>query len=76
MPLEELEGRIDAFTYLDDMGAIDFALTVEAKEYGLYRQLSSQTSESNMKVLFDELAGWEQKHMEYLKELRSSIANK
>ena len=75
MRLQELEGRIEEFTYLDDMGAIDFALKVEAKEYGLYRQLSSQASESNMKVLFDELAGWEQKHMEYLKKLKTSIGN-
>jgi len=75
MRLRELEGRIEEFTYLDDMGAIDFALKVEAKEYGLYRQLSSQASESNMKVLFDELAGWEQKHMEYLKKLKNRIGN-
>ncbi|MEJ2683298.1 MAG: ferritin family protein [Candidatus Sulfobium sp.] len=75
MPLEELEGKIEEFTYLDDMGAIDFALKVEAREYSLYRQLSSQASQSNMKVLFEELAGWEQKHIEYLKKLKNKIGN-
>jgi sulfur-carrier protein adenylyltransferase/sulfurtransferase len=75
MPLEELEGRIEDFTYLDDAGAIDFALKMEAKEYSLYRQLASQASQSNMKVLFEELAGWEQKHIEYLKKLKNKIGN-
>ncbi|MEJ2696437.1 MAG: ferritin family protein [Candidatus Sulfobium sp.] len=75
MPLEELEGKIEEFTYLDDLGAIDFALKVEAKEYNLYRQLASQASKTNMKVLFEELMGWEQKHIEYLKKLKSRIGN-
>ena len=74
MPLKELEGKIDAFTYLDDAGAITFALTVEAKEFALYKKLASQTTDTNMKVLFETLAEWEQRHMEYLKNLKGKIA--
>jgi rubrerythrin len=73
MPLKDLEGRIDEFTYLDDAGAIAFALKVEAKEYALYRKLAAETSDTNMKVLFENLAEWEQRHMEYLNKLKQKI---
>ena len=73
LPLKDLEGRIDEFTYLDDEGAISFALRIEAKEYALYGTLASQTKDTNMKVLFEDLMGWEQKHIEYLKVLKQKI---
>jgi len=73
MPLKDLEARIDEFTYLDDEGAINFALKVEAKEYNLYHKLAEQSEDTNMKVLFEELMGWEQKHIAQLKELKQKI---
>ncbi len=73
MPLKELRGKIDEFTYLDDGGAIDFALKVEAKEYALYRKLSSKANDTNMKVLFENFMEWEQKHIEYLQKLKQKI---
>jgi rubrerythrin len=73
MPLKDLEGKIDEFTYLDDEGAINFALKIEAKEYALYGKLASQTQDTNMKVLFEDLMGWEQRHIEYLKDLNRKI---
>jgi rubrerythrin len=72
-PLKDLEGRIDEFTYLDDVGAIAFALKVEAKEYALYRKLADETADTNMKVLFENLAEWEQRHIEYLQNLRKKV---
>ena len=74
MPLKDLEGRIDEFTYLDDAAAIAFALTVEAKEYALYNKLALQSKDTNMKVLFESLMEWEQRHIEYLKKLKQKIA--
>jgi rubrerythrin len=74
MPLKDLEGKIEEFTYLDDVGAIAFALKVEAKEYALYKKLASETTDTNMNILFETLAEWEQRHMEYLKNLRQKIA--
>jgi hypothetical protein len=73
MPLKDLQGKIDAFTYLDDMGAINFALSVEAKGYDLYRKLAAKTTDTNMKVLFENLMEWEQKHIEYLIKLKKKI---
>jgi rubrerythrin len=75
MPLKDLEGRIEEFTYLDDTGAIAFALKVEAKEYALYKKLASETTDTNMNILFENLAEWEQRHMEYLKKLKQKIGS-
>jgi rubrerythrin len=75
MPLKDLEGKIDEFTYLNDADAIAFALKVEAKEYALYKKLASDTSEINLRVLFENLAEWEQRHMEYLNTLKGKIGS-
>ena len=74
MPLKDLKGRIEEFTYLDDMGAINFALKIEAKEYNLYRKLAAETADTNMKVLFENLMDWEQRHIEYLNDLKKKMA--
>jgi rubrerythrin len=73
MPLKDLKGRIDEFTYLDDIGAINFALQVEAKEYNIYRKLAAETADTNMKVLFENLMEWEQRHIGYLNDLKNKI---
>jgi rubrerythrin len=74
-PLSELRGRIDdEFTYLNDDGAVNFALKVEAKEYDLYKKLASGTTDTNMKVLFENLAEWEQRHIQHLKTLKQKIS--
>ncbi len=74
MPLKDLEGRLEEFAYLDDAGAIAFALKVEAKEFALYKKLASETSDTNMNILFENLAEWEQRHIEYLKNLKQKIS--
>jgi rubrerythrin len=75
MPLKDMEEKIEEFTYLDDAGAIAFALKVEAKEYALYKKLASETTDTNMNILFENLAEWEQSHMEYLRKLKQKIAS-
>ncbi len=74
-PLKDLEGRIEEFTYLDDAGAIAFALKVEAKEFALYKKLAAETTDTNMNILFENLAEWEQRHIEYLNKLKQKIAH-
>ncbi|HSB30664.1 MAG TPA: ferritin family protein [Candidatus Sulfobium mesophilum] len=68
-PLTELERKTDEFRFLDDIGAIQFALNVEADEYNLYRKLAAKTDDSNVKALCKEFMGWEQDHIKYLKKV-------
>ncbi len=73
-PLADLQQRIEEFKFLDDIGAINFALNIEADEYNLYRRLASRTVDTNVKALCEDFMGWEQKHIEHLKELSKKIA--
>lgn len=75
MPLTELERKIDGFKFIDDVGAIQFALKVEADEYNLYRSLVSLTADTNVKTICEDFMGWEQEHIEHLKELLKKIAH-
>ena len=68
-PMAELERMIDEFTFVDDSGAIQFALKVEADEYSLYRRLATNTDDTNVRALCEEFMGWEQDHIKYLKQL-------
>ncbi len=68
-PLTELEQKMEDFVFLDDIGAIHFALKVEADEYNLYRKLASKTGDTNVKALSEEFMMWEQDHIKHLKKL-------
>ena len=68
-PMTELERKIEEFTFLDDTGAVNFALKVEADEYNLYKRLASQTDDTNVKAICEEFMGWEQDHIKYLKKI-------
>lgn len=68
-PLAELRQKMEDFVFLDDIGAINFALSVEADEYDLYRNLASKTADTNVKALCEEFMGWEQMHIRHLKKL-------
>lgn len=67
-PMSELERKIEEFRFLDDTGAIQFALKVEADEYNLYRKLAEKTADTNVAALCKEFMGWEQDHIQYLKK--------
>lgn len=71
--LTELEQKMEDFVFLDDIGAMRFALKVEADEYNLYRKLASKTGDTNVKALSEEFMGWEQDHIKHLKKLREKI---
>ncbi len=72
-PISELERRMDEFRFLDDIGAVQFALKVEADEYNLYRKLAVKTEDTNVKSLCEEFMNWEQDHIKYLKNLFEKI---
>lgn len=72
-PLKELEQKMEDFVFLDDIGAINFALKVEADEYNLYSRLASTTVDTNVRALSEEFMGWEQDHIKHLKKLLEKI---
>jgi rubrerythrin len=74
IPVKELEARTEKYVYVDDKGALIFALEMEGKAYNLYRKLSAETSDSNARVVFEEMMGQEVKHIDYLKNLRQKFA--
>lgn len=74
MPLAGLEGKLEKYSFLDDMGALILALEIEGKAYSMYNSLSEGASDPSTKAFMKEMMGWELKHIDYLKELRLRIA--
>jgi rubrerythrin len=74
IPVKELETRLEKYDFVDDKGALQFALEMEGKAYNLYRRLSGQPSDSNARVVFEEMMDQERKHINYLKSLRQKFA--
>jgi len=70
IPIKELEAKTEKYVFVDDKGALNFALEMEGKAYNLYRRLSGETSDSNTRVVFEEMMAQEIKHIDYLKGLR------
>ena len=74
IPIKELEAKTEKYVFVDDKGALNFALGMEAKAYNLYRKLSAEASDSNARVVFKEMMAQEVKHIDYLKDLRQKFA--
>ena len=74
IPIKELEANTGKYVFVDDKGALNFALEMEGKAYNLYRKLSAETSDSNARVVFEEMMAQEVKHIDYLKDLRQKFA--
>ena len=74
IPIKELEAHTEKYVFVDDKGALNFALEMEGKAYNLYRKLSGETSDSNTRVVFEEMMSQEVKHIDYLKNLRQKFA--
>jgi rubrerythrin len=74
IPIKELEANAEKYVFVDDKGALNFALEMEGKAYNLYRKLSTETSDSNTRVVFEEMMAQEVKHIDYLKDLRRKFA--
>jgi rubrerythrin len=74
IPVKELEAHIEKYIFVDEEGAISFALNMEGKAYNLYRKLSDEASDSNARVVFKEMMEQEVKHIDYLKKMKDHIA--
>jgi rubrerythrin len=74
IPVKELESKLEKWDYVDDKGAVQMALQIEGKAYNLYRKLSGEASDSNAKVVFEEMMEQERKHVDYLKNMREKLA--
>lgn len=74
IPVKELEMKLEQYNFIDDMGALIFALEIEGKAYNFYRKLSESASDSNARVVFKEMMEQELKHVDYLKKLRIRLA--
>jgi rubrerythrin len=74
IPVKDLETKFEPCQFTDDKGAIALALEIEGKAFNLYRRLSGAAVDSNARVVFSEMMGQEQKHIDYLTEMRARLA--
>jgi rubrerythrin len=74
IPLKDLESKLEEHNFIDDLGALTWALEIEGKAYNLYRRLSEDAPDSNAGVIFKEMMGQEMKHIDYLKKMRMRLA--
>lgn len=74
IPLKDLESRLEEHNFIDDLGALAWALETEGKAYNLYRRLSKDAPDSNARVVFGEMMQQELKHIDYLKKMRMRLA--
>lgn len=74
IPVKELEAKLEEFNLVDDEGAIKLALEMEGKAYNLYRKLSEGATDSNARVVFQEMMEQEVKHIDYLERMREKFA--
>ena len=74
IPVKELEAKLEENSFVDDRGALKLALEMEGKSYNLYRKLSEKASDSNARVVFEEMMEQELKHIDYLTKMGPKIA--
>jgi rubrerythrin len=74
IPVKDLEAKFQNNAFVDDSGALDMALEMEGKAYNLYRGLSEKASDLNARAVFKEMMGQELKHIDYLKGMRTKLA--
>lgn len=74
IPVKDLEERIERYSFVDDLGAVNLALEIEGKAFNFYKKLAEGASDSNAGVVFREMMEQEVKHVEYLKEMRKKVA--
>jgi rubrerythrin len=74
IPLKDLESKLEEHNFIDDLGALTWALEMEGKAYNLYRKMSEDAPDSNAAVVFKEMMGQELRHIDYLKKMRMKLA--
>ncbi len=72
--VQELESRLEQYDFIDDMGALIMALEIEGKAFNLYRKMSEKASDSNAAVVLKEMMDQELNHIDYLKKMRTKLA--
>jgi len=72
--VKDLESKLERYDFIDDMGALIMALEIEGKAFNLYRRMSEKASDSNAAVVFEEMKDQELKHIDYLKKMRTRLA--
>lgn len=73
IPLKEAEEMYDKRKFASDAEAVDFAIGIEGKAFNLYRKLSESAEDRNAQVIFAEMKAQEQKHIDYLNEMKKTI---
>lgn len=83
IPTEIMEGGIkidqslamvEDIPFLDDLDALKMAEDKEHKSYAFYQRLIRKSSDTNAKVIFEELAKEEKRHIKYIEELKDKIS--
>ncbi|MEJ2684818.1 MAG: ferritin family protein [Candidatus Sulfobium sp.] len=74
IPLKDLESKLEEHNFIDDLGALAWALEIEGKAYNLYHKFSREAPDSNARVVFKEMMEQEIRHIDYLKEMRMRLA--
>jgi rubrerythrin len=65
--------NVEDTPFMDDIDVLNTAGDKEAKSYTFYQKLIRKSSDTNSKVIFEELAKEEKKHIKYIKELIDKI---
>lgn len=65
--------NVEDTPFMDDIDALNIAEDKELKSYAFYQRLIRKTTDTNAKVVFEELAKEEKKHIKYIKELIEKI---
>lgn len=73
IPVKEAEEMFKRRQFANDKEAVDFALETEGKAFNLYRNLSESAEDRNAQVIFAEMKAQEQKHIDYLSEMKKTI---
>jgi rubrerythrin len=73
IPVGEAEKLFEKRTFTADAGIITFALEIEGKAYNLYRKLSQSAEDSNARVIFGEMKTQEQKHIDFLMDMKKEL---
>lgn len=75
VPVKDLEAKAEKYNFNNETEALTLAMEIEVKAYNLYRWFSQNTADTNIKVVFEEMAEQEVKHVEYLKKLKLKLSS-
>jgi len=71
--VDEALAMVEEVLFLDDIDALKVAEDKEHKSYAFYQRLIRKSSDTNAKIIFEELAKEEKRHIKYIQELMNKI---